>query len=43
VTWVTLGDHRLAILLTGGFFLAALLVLAFVNERRGRTQVEMRT
>jgi len=40
VTWVTGGNHRLAILLTGGFFLAALLVLAFVSERRGRAQVE---
>ena len=39
VTWVTGGNHRLAILLTGGFFIAALLVLAFVNERRGRAQV----
>ena len=39
VTWVTGGNHRLAILLTGGFFIAALIVLAFVNERRGRTQV----
>jgi len=40
VTWATGGNHRLAILLTGGFFVAALLVLAFVNERRGRMQVE---
>jgi UMF1 family MFS transporter len=39
VTWVTGGNHRLAILLTGGFFIAALIVLAFVNERRGRSQV----
>ncbi len=39
VTWVTGGNHRLAILLTGGFFIAALIVLAFVNERRGRAQV----
>jgi len=39
VTWVTGGNHRLAILLTGGFFIAALVVLAFVNERRGRAQV----
>jgi UMF1 family MFS transporter len=41
VTWVTGGNHRLAILLTGAFFIAALLVLAFVSERRGRDQVEM--
>jgi UMF1 family MFS transporter len=40
VTWGTGGNHRLAILLTGAFFLAALGVLAFVNERRGRAQVE---
>ena len=40
VTWATGGNHRLAILLTGAFFVAALIVLAFVNERRGRDQVE---
>ncbi|MGZ5082824.1 MAG: MFS transporter [Usitatibacter sp.] len=40
VTWVTGGNHRLAILDTGGFFIAALIVLAFVSERRGRAQVE---
>jgi UMF1 family MFS transporter len=39
VTWATGGNHRLAILLTGGFFLASLVVLAFVNEERGRAQV----
>lgn len=40
VTWATGGNHRLAILLTGGFFFAALVVLAFVDERRGRAQVQ---
>ncbi len=40
VTWATGGNHRLAILLTGAFFVVALLVLAFVDERRGRAQVE---
>jgi UMF1 family MFS transporter len=40
VTWATGGNHRLAILLTGAFFIAALLVLAFVDERRGRAQVK---
>jgi UMF1 family MFS transporter len=40
VTWITGGNHRLAILLTGAFFVAALLVLAFVNERRGRSQLQ---
>jgi len=39
VTWATGGNHRLAILLTGGFFIVSLAVLAFVNERRGRAQV----
>jgi UMF1 family MFS transporter len=39
VTWMTGGNHRLAILLTGAFFVAALAVLAFVNEKRGRAQV----
>ena len=39
VTWITGGNHRLAILLTGVFFIASLVVLAFVNERRGRAQV----
>jgi UMF1 family MFS transporter len=39
VTWATGGNHRLAILLTGAFFVAALVVLAFVNEKRGRAQV----
>ena len=39
VTWATGGNHRLAILLTGAFFVAALAVLAFVNEKRGRAQV----
>ena len=40
VTWATGGNHRLAILLTGVFFIAALAVLAFVNETRGRQQVQ---
>ena len=40
VTWVTGGNHRLAILLTAGFFMISLVILAFVNERRGRRQVE---
>ncbi len=35
VTWGTGGDHRLAILATGVFFLLALACLAFVDERRG--------
>jgi UMF1 family MFS transporter len=43
VTWVTGGNHRLAILLTAVFFVASLVVLAFVNERRGRDLVAPRT
>ncbi len=39
VTWVTAGNHRLAILLTGVFFAASLVILAFVDERRGRSHV----
>jgi len=40
VTWITLGNHRLAILLTGIFFVLSLAVLAFVDERRGRSRVQ---
>jgi UMF1 family MFS transporter len=40
VTWITGGNHRLAILLTGVFFVLALVVLAFVNEERGRKEVQ---
>ena len=40
VTWLTDGNHRLAILLTGAFFAVALAILAFVDERRGRARVE---
>jgi MFS transporter, UMF1 family len=40
VTWVTGGNHRLAILLTGAFFVVALAILVFVDERRGRRQVQ---
>ncbi|HSN20995.1 MAG TPA: MFS transporter [Usitatibacter sp.] len=39
VTWLTHGNHRLAILLTGAFFLASLAILAFVDEARGRSRV----
>ena len=35
VTWATGGNHRLAILATGVFFVAAIACLAFVDERRG--------
>jgi UMF1 family MFS transporter len=40
VTWMTRGNHRLAILLTGVFFVVSLVVLAFVNEARGRAHVQ---
>lgn len=39
ITWITRGNHRLAILVTGAFFAASLVVLAFVNEARGRSRV----
>jgi UMF1 family MFS transporter len=35
VTWATAGNHRLAILVTGLFFLAALAVLRTVDVERG--------
>lgn len=39
VNWVTDGDHRLAILLTGLFFIAGLLLLARVDVQRGEALV----
>ena len=36
VSWASGGNHRLAMLITIVFFIAALLVLAGVNEARGR-------
>jgi UMF1 family MFS transporter len=36
VTWLTRGDHRLAMLATGAFFLAGLAVLFGIDVRRGR-------
>ncbi|MBK6981518.1 MAG: MFS transporter [Betaproteobacteria bacterium] len=35
VTWATGGNHRLAILVTGAFFVVAIAFLARVDERRG--------
>jgi UMF1 family MFS transporter len=40
VTWITGGNHRLAILVTAGFFIVSLAILAGVDEARGRRQVE---
>ena len=37
-TWLSGGDHRLAILLTGVFFVAGLAVLATIDVRRGRRE-----
>ena len=36
VTWFSNGDHRLAILLTGSYFLIGLALVSGVNVRRGR-------
>lgn len=36
VSWVTQGDHRLAILITGSYFVAGLFVLFGINIKRGR-------
>ncbi|MDO8960438.1 MAG: MFS transporter [Rhodocyclaceae bacterium] len=36
VTWVTGGDHRSALLLTGSFFIVGLILLAGVKVARGR-------
>ena len=38
VSWVSGGDHRLAILLTGAFFIVGLAVLRSVDAVRGRAQ-----
>jgi UMF1 family MFS transporter len=36
VTWISGGDHRLAILITGGYFVVGLLILRGVDAARGR-------
>jgi MFS-type transporter involved in bile tolerance (Atg22 family) len=36
VSWISQGDHRLAILITGSYFVAGLAILVRVNVRRGR-------
>ncbi|MBI4808332.1 MAG: MFS transporter [Nitrosomonadales bacterium] len=36
VSWLSQGDHRLAILITGSYFIAGLAILIGVNVRRGR-------
>lgn len=39
VSWVSGGNHRMAMLITGTFFIAALIVLVQVDEKRGRAAV----
>jgi MFS transporter, UMF1 family len=36
VSWVTAGNHRLAILITGGYFVLGLITLIGIDVRRGR-------
>ncbi len=36
VTWITAGDHRLAMLVTGGYFVIGLIILAGIDVERGR-------
>lgn len=36
VSWISRGDHRLAMLITGGYFIIGLMILMGVNVRRGR-------
>ena len=36
VTWISQGDHRLAILITGSYFVVGLLILFGINVKRGR-------
>ena len=36
IAWASRGDHRLALLSTGAFFVAGLVLLLTVNESRGR-------
>jgi UMF1 family MFS transporter len=40
VSWVSNNNHRLAMLITGVFFIAAIAVLMQVNEARGRSAAE---
>ena len=40
VTWVSAGNHRLAMLVTGAFFLVGLALLFGVDAQRGRAAAE---
>lgn len=42
LNWATGGDHRVALLSTGAFFLAGLVLLLGVDERRGRETIAAR-
>jgi len=41
VTWVTLGDHRFAMLMTGAFFVIGIAILSGLNIARGRAAALM--
>lgn len=43
VSWISRGDHRQAILITGSYFLIGLLILLGVDVRRGRRAALRRT
>ena len=36
VSWISQGDHRLAMLITGVYFIIGLLILMGINVKRGR-------
>jgi UMF1 family MFS transporter len=36
VTWLSDGDHRLAMLITGSYFVVGLIILTGVNVERGK-------
>ncbi|HWA13653.1 MAG TPA: MFS transporter [Burkholderiales bacterium] len=42
VSWLSSGDHRLAILITGAYFLVGLALLAGIDPRRGRRATRLR-
>ena len=36
ISWISHGDHRLAMLITGGYFIIGLFILMSINVKRGR-------
>ncbi|MNE86190.1 hypothetical protein D3C80_1832660 [compost metagenome] len=42
-SWLSGGDHRLAMLITGSYFVVGLLILAGVDLERGRQVAVSRT